>query len=246
VKQTAFLAVAAVTSIISLASNRAQACASSDISTAALGIIANNTASSSGAGFFSSSVQIAWTYTDDDVRSLWAPLVEDPNNPGTYSYGAITSPVLYDDIIGATYFTQINSRASIGAGDLLVIDATDDGYSGATAIVTGAPTAISPAKNPVVANTTQWAVPIADYTGSYHSCSGSLAATYPDSRCGSTGAKPGTGYLRLYVDSTTGAPAGHTWSVTSGGTYYPISGTGSRPLAIGRVTPSDPLHKVCP
>jgi hypothetical protein len=245
VKQIAFLAVAAVTSIISLASNRAQACDSSDISNGALSIIANNTASSVGAGFFSSAVQVAWTYTDDDVRSLWAPLIESSTSPGTFYYGAITSPVLYDDILAATHFTQINSRASIAAGDVLVIDSTDDGYAGATAIITGPPTVISPAKNPLVANTTQWAVPIADSTSAYHSCSGSLAATYPDSRCGSLGAKPGTGYLRIYVDSSTGVPVGHTWSVTSGGTYYPISGTGARPFAIGRV-PADPLHKVCP
>jgi hypothetical protein len=240
-KRTAYLAVAAVTSILSLASNRAEACANSDISNAALSIIASGATTSVGAGFFSTSVQNAWSYTDDDVRSLWAPLIESSTNPGTYYYGAVTSAVLYDDIVAGTYFTQINSRPSIQPGDVLVLDEYTDASGvfkdAASMIVVGTPTAIVPAKNPVVLNTTQWAVQIADNTSSYHSCSGSLALTYPDSRCGSTGAKPGTGYIRLYVDAN-GAPVGHTWSVTSGGTYL---STSTRGIAIGRVTPCDPI-----
>jgi len=223
-KRTAYLAVAAVASILSLASNRAEAC--SDISNAALDIIADGTAAGYGASFFTDSVKAAFSYDSSYTNYMWGA-----NYPSSASY--------FDHIVAGNYFSQVNNVGSIQAGDAFVVDQAGT-YSGHTAIAIGAPVQVFPPLNPIITGTKQWALPIADSTGSPHGCAGSYASKYPDSRCAAGTTGPGTGYLRIYADATTGAFTGHTWSVGSQTltNYYAVD---VRPYVLGRVTPCPPL-----
>lgn len=221
VKVSGCLAIAAAASIVTLHVSNADA-ACSDISDASLDIIADGLVISSGAPFATQSIMDAFPYTSADIRAMW----------GT---GSPTSATYYAKIVAGSYFTQITTVASVQAGDLFVVNATTSpAYSGHTVVVTGAPIPIT-ALNPIYAGTSQWALPIADSTTSTHGCN----ATWPDSRFSGTCASPlftpgpGTAYMRVYSD-TAGTLIGHTWSVTSGGTYY---GQSSRPITFGRLNP---------
>jgi hypothetical protein len=221
-----FVFVSAAASFIALSSAPAHAC--SDIADAASDLIAAGSTINGGAAFFSTSVKTAFGYTNTDLSNLWGS-----SSPA--------SPIYYQKITTATYFTQIADIGSLAAGDAMVINSTADGYNGHTMIITGAATQLVPAINPIIANTNQWVVPIADSTTATHGCS----PTYRDSRwsgsCG-TGtftAGPGTAFIRLYSDLS-GGLLGYTWSVTSAGlsNYYSPS---TRPYAIGRLTPCPPI-----
>ncbi|WP_437562030.1 hypothetical protein [Sorangium sp. So ce542] len=227
-----FLMVSAAASLVALGSAPAEAC--SDIADEALDIVAAGTAVSSGASLFTLAQKNLWGYTSSDISVLWGS--PSPSSAVYYDNAVdvidVSGTLLGDD------FSPVTTIASVAAGDILVLDSTGS-YSGHTAIVRLAPTQITAIK-PLVPNTTQWVLPIIDSTTSAHGCS----TIYPDSRfvpsapgscVGTFTAGPGTAYMRIYADATTGAPVGHTWSVTSGGTYYPHSGTSAaRPLVIAR------------
>jgi hypothetical protein len=218
-----FLIASAAVSLAAFAPSPARACA--DIADAALDIIASGTSVSSGAPFFTLAQKNAFGYLNADIVTLWGF-----TNPG--------SPVYYDYILSGHYFTQITNVADLAAGDALVIDSTST-YSGHTVVIMDVPTQIVPALNPILANTTQWAVPIADSTTSSHGCNPS----YPDSRwsgscaSGTFTAGSGTGFMRVYSDLS-GNLQGYSWSVTSGGAYYAPA---TRPYVVGRLTPCPPL-----
>jgi hypothetical protein len=220
---TRIVLVSSAASFIAFASAPAHAC--SDISDAANDLIASATSITGGAAFFSQSQKTAFGYLNADLFALWGS-----TSPA--------SPIYYQKITSATHFTQITSVGSLAAGDALVINSTDS-YTGHTMIITGAATQLVPALNPILADTNQWVVPIADSTTATHGCN----PAYPDSRwsgtCG-TGtftAGPGTGYMRVYSDLT-GGLLGYSWSITSGGAYYSPT---TRPYAVGRLTPCPPL-----
>lgn len=235
-KRYAYLAAAAaVASVLSLASNRAEAC--TDINTAANDIISAGTSVSSGAPFFTASVKKAfYSSLSTSTQNAYISYLWGSSSPSSAGY--------YGNIVAGTYFTRITDLSQIQAGDALVINAAGT-YSGHTMIIRGAatqlPVPLSP-QNPYGAATsadwpTQWVVPISDSTSSVHGNS----TTYPDSRVDpATGiftAGTGTAWIRIYRDVTTGALSGYTWA-PSPGTYYDIS---TRPFAIGRVTPCPPL-----
>ncbi|WP_437930510.1 hypothetical protein WMF37_15170 [Sorangium sp. So ce291] len=192
-----------------------------DISDAALDLIADPTPVASGAVFFTAAQKLAFGYTSTDIALLWGS-----TSPNSAQY--------YTNFNAGNHITNITNANDIAAGDVLVIGATGT-YTGHTAIVTGAATQLSPALNPVFANTKQWAVPIADSTTTTHGC----GVAYPDSRCvgGVFTAGEGTAFMRLYSDNA-GILQGYSWSVTSGAQYFSPA---ARPYVIGRLTPCPPL-----
>jgi hypothetical protein len=234
-----FLMVSAA-SIVALGSAPADAC--SLLSAGALDFIAAGTPSGTGAVFLTG-VQKEEFWFDPD------PVVDASNDNANMSYyWGSTSPS------SEKYYTEftktpslvslVTSVSSIAAGDVLVLNKTAS-YGGHTVIVTGPAVQLTTPMTPVYANTTQWALPIADSTSSVHGCS----TIYKDSRwtgtCANFTPGPGTGYMRLYHDTVTGNLIGHSWSVTSGATVYWTTGNGARPFVIGRLN-SCPLPTPTP
>ncbi|MGK4005871.1 hypothetical protein WMF31_24810 [Sorangium sp. So ce1036] len=215
--------VSAAASLVSLGSAPAEAC--SAVADAALALIASQTPSGNGASFFTLAMKTQSGYSSGDIAQLWGST--SPN-----------SNLYYNHILAGNHFTQVTNIAGIAAGDIMVIDEVwENGvrkYPGHTVIATGPAEPIT-AMNPVYSGTLQYALPIADATSSVHGCS----SFYEDSRwpdgctTGTFTAGPGTAFMRLYADATTGDLEGYTWSVTSGGTYYSPA---KRPYAIGRLT----------
>ncbi|AUX41561.1 uncharacterized protein SOCE26_029820 [Sorangium cellulosum] len=226
-----FLMASAAASLVALGSAHANAQTCGDISDAALDIVPGGTFVGTGATFFTQAVKDAFGYTSTDIHFLWGS-----TSPNSAKY--------YDHVVAGTYFQQITNILDIAPGDVIVVDATAT-YSGHTMIVReveaweGPVKEILPAMNPVFASTRQWAVGIVDSTTSVHGC----GSAYPDSRwsgnctAGTFTAGPGTAFTRLYTDPA-GVIQGHSWSVTSGATYYSPT---TRPLAVGRVTPCPPI-----
>ncbi|MGK3981881.1 hypothetical protein WME99_02535 [Sorangium sp. So ce136] len=209
----------AAVSLVAFGSAPADAC--TDVSDTVLDLIVDATPVSSGAVLFTAVQKEAFGYTSTDIAVLWGS-----TSPNSAQY--------YTNFFAGNHVTKISTATGIAAGDVLVIGAAGT-YTGHTAIVTGAATQLSPALNPVFANTKQWAVPIADSTTTTHGCS----VSYPDSRCvgGTFTAGEGTAYMRLYSDLSDNLK-GYSWSVTSGATYYWPE---TRPYVIGRLTPCPPL-----
>ncbi|AUX31176.1 hypothetical protein [Sorangium sp. Soce836] len=217
-----FLMVSAAASLVALGSAPAEAC--QEIADEALDLAAAQTPLASGAALFTLIQKNVWGYSSSDLGVLWG-------SPSPSSAVYYDNAVDLIDVIGTAAgddFTPITNIANIAAGDVLVIDATGT-YSGHTAIVTGAPQQIN-ALNPKIGTDTQWALPIVDSTTSVHGCSTIFAddrftASAPGSCTGTFRGGVGTAFMRIYADATTGALTGHTWSVTSGGTFYAQSGT---------------------
>ncbi|WP_437539462.1 hypothetical protein WME79_24230 [Sorangium sp. So ce726] len=206
-----------------------------------------------GACFFTLSLQKAMGYTQQDISLMWGK-----RSPGSDYYYALVnaSPAVGAIPTGIeTYFRRVTRAIDIQKGDVFTIGAVGDCaaemptncYPGHTMIITGAPEEIRPQIMPIYSGTKQYAVPIADSTGSNHGCT---AGKYKDSRwsgaCmgGKMEAGAGTGYVRVYTDSLTGILLGYTWSVTaSTSSYYSPS---TRPYRIGRLfklpapVPTDP------
>ncbi|WP_438029150.1 hypothetical protein [Sorangium sp. So ce233] len=230
-----FLMVSAAASLVALGSAPAEAAdadACVDLHDAALTLIGDNTPVASGAVFLTAVQKEAFGYTSTDIAVLWGS-----TSPNSSQY--------FDNFFAAQpHFEEITTIGDVDEGDVLILDATMT-YSGHTAIVTGPATLLASALNPIVADTQQWALPIADSTSSKHGCS----ASYPDSRCVGGVFTPGEGtaFMRIYTDMS-GVPVGHTWSVSaaSASNYFPISGTvpgagAARPFKIGRLAPCPPL-----
>ncbi len=232
-KLSGVLASAAVAaSLVAFSPSDAQAQTCGTIASSSLDLIDSNTWTGHGAPFFTASIRSAFEYSSLQIASLWGS-----SNP--------SSPLYYDHIINQNHFTHITTiedadadllADNIGAGDLLTIDAVT-GYNGHSVVILSAPERLQGTMNPIIANTTQWAVEVADSTSTGHGCS----SVFPDSRGCASGfvAGVGTGYMRLYTDNATGNLLGYTWSVTSCSTCYYAPAT--RPYAIGRVTPCPPL-----
>lgn len=246
-----FLMVSAAASLVALGPAPADAC--SLISDGALDFVANNVQTGSGATFLSEiQKEVFWSDPDPGMDAML-----DATNM-LYYWGSTspTSEKYYDKFTDPSlpHVTLVSNVNDIAAGDVLVIDKTMT-YGGHTVIITGPAVPIS-GINPIRTGTSQWAVPIADSTSSVHGCSD----VYPDSRwesitksgstvtCTGFTSGVGTGFMRIYTDSSTGEPVGYTWSVTpaSKTNYFPISdtavGSGSdvavpRPFIIGRLTP---------
>jgi len=217
------LMVSAAASLVALGAAPAEAC--QEIADEALALAAAQTPLASGAALYTLIQKNVWGYSSSDIGVLWG-------SPSPSSAVYYDNAVDLVDVVGTPAgddFTSNTNIADIEPGDVLVIDATGT-YSGHTAIVAGYPQQIT-ALNPKISGYTQWALPIVDSTTSVHGCS----TIFPDDRftasapglcTGTFRGGVGTAFMRLYADATTGELTGHTWSVTSGGTFYAItSGT---------------------
>ncbi len=217
---------AAAASLFCLAPSQADACP--ELLTEIDTLIANQTSTGNGASFIERAMYEGWGYTYDEYNYMW-----DVDFP--------SSPVLYDAIVANDYFNNITNVANIAPGQLVVIDTSgtpglSDYYAGHAMMVVAAPQKLTIPLKPYVTGTNQYALKIADATGSVHGSN----VNWPDSRSGTTN-KNGTGYIRIYADATTGSIVGqpYTWSVTSS-TTAPI-GPSTRGYAIGEFTACDPL-----
>jgi hypothetical protein len=232
-KAFGYLAAAAVASIVAMAPTAAHASASDDIEDAALAIIAGGTSPGNGGAFVTASYKRAFTYTNAQITWL-------------FGSSSVSAAGWFDAIAAGTYFDEITDIADVAPGQIFVIDQVFDDpatttvnetYSGHAAVVVGYPIDITPPSGfyqPYKTGTKQWALQIADSTSSVHGAN----PTYPDVRPALS--KPGTGYIRLYSDATTGDLVAYTWSVTSTtneDNYYTQS---ERPFSFG-FTPVKPL-----
>ncbi|MDI3283320.1 hypothetical protein [Polyangium sp. 15x6] len=133
-------------------------------------------------------------------------------------------------------FVEVDNINDVDAGQVFAINATGS-YTGHAAVIIGEPIDITPPNafyTPYITGTKQWAVPIADSTGSEHGQN----TAYPDSRrsaSGFTANVPGTAYIRLYSDATTGEILSYGWSITATNDLN-IYDQSERPFAIGELT----------
>lgn len=178
---------------------------------------AAHTAVSNGACLFTRAVADANGYSNATINSFWGS-----NSP--------SSAIYYQKIIDQVHFTSITAMGSIAPGDLISIKYTDTTPVGGTSmIVELAPVQIT-AQAPIIAGTTQWVVGVIDSTQNPHYVT--------DSRWWADGPLThdqgvGRGDMRIYVNDTTGAYDGHTWSWDNG----PYKTQATRPIAVGRFVP---------
>lgn len=203
-----------------------------------------------GACFFTLTLQKAMGYTQRDIKAHWGK-----NKPSSEEY---FDKINASPALGAppptmeTFFRRVTRAVDIQKGDVLVSDVVfdrndEDGdgnrdevlHHAHTVIITGAPTEIVRQINPRYSGTKQYAVPIADSTGTSHGCFPE-GHEYRDSRWApgdctdpdNFNGGAGTGYMRVYTDSLTGILLGFTWSPTASMTSY--FSPSKRPYRIGR------------
>ncbi len=138
-------------------------------------------------------------------------------------------------IVAGNGFLRINAPETIARGDLIAIKYLSCAGSSATGHVA---IALGPAiqrpsnTEPLVPNTIQYALQIADSSKSGH-----FATGFPDTRTDALGNPltdgAGVGWMRLYRNVSTGEIQGYTWSMQRSSTYY--DATGCRVLVAGRL-----------
>lgn len=138
-------------------------------------------------------------------------------------------------IVAGNGFTRIKEPEAISRGDLIAIKYLECAGSKSTGhVVIALGSAIQRPTNtePVVPNTIQYALEIADSSQSDH-----FAKNFPDSRTDALGNRlttgAGVGWMRLYRNVSTGEIQGYTWSMQRSSTYYDAGGC--RVLAAGRL-----------
>jgi hypothetical protein len=217
-----FFGAAAIASVLCFSSAPAQA--AGEVSGAALDLVVAGTNTGNGGYFVSRAVKDAFDYSDAEFRYYW-------------SYSTLNAARWYTAINDGDYLEEITNIADVGADQILAINSvTSPAYAGHVVVITGAPIDITPPYDyytPYIDGTRQWALPIADSTGSEHGQN----ASYPDSRRVDgyfTGNVPGTAYMRLYSDAKTGEILAYSWSVaatSASAVYY----QDERPFAIGKI-----------
>ncbi|EYF01207.1 hypothetical protein [Chondromyces apiculatus] len=230
---------AAALSLVALAPSTASAQTCGAIAGAALSIVEEGLLTGNGAPFFTSAFRFAYELNVSDVRDIWG-------------YGSPSSPIYYDYILDGVNFTNISTLVdtnsdgladNVAPGDIVVIDeATAPVYSGHTVVIVGDVKKLATPQGPIN-SFDQWIVAIADQTGSSHGCATIGGVAYNDSRgCGTITAAPGTAYIRLYTDPTTGVIEGYNWKAgPSNASYYTQA---QRGVTIGRVAPCPPAFSV--
>lgn len=168
----------------------------------------------------SSFVTLLWQHTfgwTPDTFKNWMGL----SSPNAAMY--------HDTIAQHNGFTQLTTVDQIRPGDIIAIVYYPEyqSPSGHVMIVQGTPQLNSSA--PLVANTTQWTIPVIDSSSSYHGKT-DTRYTHPGGI--------GQGIFRLYTNPD-GTVAGYTWSLlsTSLSEYNPQATTiySGRHLVIGRL-----------
>ncbi|MDI1449492.1 hypothetical protein [Polyangium sp. 6x1] len=206
-------------------SSDARATGDGDVSGAALDLVVAGTNTGNGGSFVTKAVKDALGWTS----SQWTYY---------FTYSTLSAQRWYEYITAGTNLVEVDNIADVDAGQIIAINATGS-YTGHAAVIIGEPIDITPPNafyTPYVTGTKQWALPIADSTGSEHGQN----ASYPDSRRVSgvfTANIPGTAYMRLYTDATTGEILSYSWSVTSTNDAN-VFDQSERPFAIGELTVS--------
>jgi hypothetical protein len=177
--------------------------------------------------------------------TLVTQLFERAYNPDYVEWFGCTSPhaaAYHDKIVAEDGFIRIKSIEDVEPGDIIAIEYLDAGCtevacgtfstcktSGHIAIVAEFPTART-ASAPLVTGTVQYDVEIIDTSSSYH---GTSDTRYMSDVGGTHDQGVGQGTLRLYASSKdANRPiVGHTWSTSSGSTYFSSS---KRHVVIGR------------
>jgi hypothetical protein len=163
--------------------------------------------------FLTRVLERGYGWTDTDIR-LWL---------GSTSPSAV---MYHDAVVAGNGFATVATLSAILPGDVLAIRYPAGGsVSGHIATVVSAPVLYGPAA-PWVAGTYQYAVTVVDSSNSGHGPTDTRLAPG-----GTWNPGAGIGVMRLYVDAQ-GAVAGHTWSTSTGSTYY---GQATRHLVIGRL-----------
>ena len=217
-----FFGAAAIASVLCFSSS--PALAAGEVSGAALDLVVAGTNTGNGGLFVSRVIRDAFDFSDAEMKYYW-------------SYSNVNAARWYSAIVDEDHFVRITNIADVKADQLLAINAvTSPVYAGHVVVIIGAPIDITPPYDfytPYIEGTKQWALPIADSTGSEHGQN----ASYPDSRRvdGSfKGSLPGTAYMRLYSDAYTGEILAYSWSVaaTSEAAVYDAY---ERPFAVGEI-----------
>ena len=130
---------------------------------------------------------------------------------------------------------RIKETEAIARGDLIAIkylSCAGSSSTGHVAIALGPAIQRPGNTEPLVPNTIQYAVQIADSSNSEH-----FAKEFPDTRTDALGNRltsgAGVGWMRLYRNVNTGEIQGYTWSMQRSSTYY--DSRGCRVLAVGRL-----------
>lgn len=162
------------------------------------------------APFITSLVKLANGLTDTQFRNLFGST--SPN-----------SALWKSHIVTGNRFVRRTRAEDIRRGDILAISygCPNETSSGHTMIAMSPAERRLAASDPVIADTVQYELRVADSSSSLHSS---------DTRAG-TGNGAGEGIMRVYADATTGEIRGYTWSLSSVSVYYDV--TSCRQLAVG-------------
>ncbi|AKT38121.1 hypothetical protein [Chondromyces crocatus] len=177
------------------------------------------TAVTNGACAFTLSLAHAYPTVTSTVRLQWWGA----SNPG--------APVYYDQIGLEKKFWSITDVLDVLPGDIVATK-----YAGSGSSTTGTIFVVAEINHELTlpSGNERYRVDIVDSTSSPHGSS--------DSRYQAVSSSPpvhvqgiGTGEIFLDFDPVSGTYAGHTWSTSTGATYYPnTSGSGGRQLVVGR------------
>ncbi|TKD00764.1 hypothetical protein [Polyangium fumosum] len=206
-------------------SSDARATGDGDVSGAALDLVVAGTNTGNGGSFVTKAVKDALGWSSSE----WLYY---------FSYSTLSADRWYDAIVAGTNLVEVDNINDVDAGQILAIDATGS-YGGHAVVIIGEPIDITPPSHfytPYRTGQKQWALPIADSTGSEHGQN----ASFPDSRRVNgvfTANIPGTAFLRLYSDEATGEILSYSWSVTSTNEAN-VFDQSERPFAIGELTVS--------
>jgi len=175
--------------------------------------------------------------------TLVTQLFEKAYNPDYVAWFGCTSPhaASYHDAIEVEDgFTLIKSIHDVKPGDIIAIQYIDAGCTNLTcgtfstctstghvAMVADFPRART-ASAPLVSGTTQYSIEIIDTSTSYH---GTADTRYQSDVGGANDQGVGQGTMRLYVNPKDSSIVGHSWSTSTGSTYY---SNAKRDVVIGR------------
>lgn len=175
------------------------------------------------APFISNVVKTANNFTDGQYRDRTGS-----SSPSSSQY--------FQLILAQKNFSRIGKAAEIQRGDIIALEyqpCANNSSTGHTMMAMGPAVLRAAPSKPLIANTVQYEVLIADSTSSPHTTTDSNGKPYADKRTSSNGTGAGTGWFRIYADATTGNIVGYTWTMNSGSAYYDAASC--RVIAVGRM-----------
>ena len=167
------------------------------------------------APFVTSLIKLGNNLSNEQFKARFTTTTTSPNSATWYNF-----------ITSGNRFTRVLHAAIIAKGDVIAMKYCSGGSgTGHTMIAMETPV-LRTATKPLIAGTVQYQLKVADSTSSPRGVTG-----YPDTRV--TGDGAGIGTFRVYADAVTGEIKGYTWTLSSGSTYYDVSGC--RTIAVGRL-----------